>query len=328
MKRLSDLTTYADLAGRRRPRRYILATGVLIGLVLVVLIWGVMQRQRARAEVFGRQQPQTIAGTETESLATDGLMPENVSAASEHSALCPPDPSSWTFLPLAEVDLFSIHEPACVIVGLEKTVAWMLLTRLGYSRLEASAELGFAELPWQAEARVPGFRSAQEIQLTYEWPAHPTYRYWIIAEDHTSGLTASLYGCYQPQVVDLQGSTDFQVLCAVWIKYAARWGLHQLDHLTAVAETDGSIPSTTMAFIGYRSQEGWAFLGENLEPIDFDDPHPQFQAVGGPARWDAEWLQEEFDIHIRPLPADWQSATDPAVLAKIGQELTRYVNHE
>ena len=91
-------------------------------------------------------------------------------------------------------------EPACVYEGLSRTAAWMLLERLGHSKLAAAELLQFQSVPWDPVLSIEGYtnlRGPVVLDLVPEWPAHPDFKFWQVDRDGLPGVVISLRGCYR-----------------------------------------------------------------------------------------------------------------------------------
>ena len=136
-KTILDGLTYKDIAGKRQPRIYTVVTGLI--LLLLFMAGGMaglnryllMSRVQATPEAVSIP-TQTIEPLETEPIAT------NPSEGTDAFG-CPTDSSEWSFTPTVISDNYQVIQPACVYQGLEKTIAWALAVREGYSRAEANA---------------------------------------------------------------------------------------------------------------------------------------------------------------------------------------------
>jgi hypothetical protein len=136
-----DGLTFKDLAGRRQPRGYAVITGIM--LLILVFVAGLALVNRALLMNTVRAEPVPVEGTD----AAPPTPTAPVLSAGPTALLCPVNADEWS---LADVPIsinYKSIQPACVYEGLEKTIAWALAVRNGYSRDQARELLGFSEMP-------------------------------------------------------------------------------------------------------------------------------------------------------------------------------------
>ncbi|MBL0348094.1 hypothetical protein [Candidatus Villigracilis affinis] len=86
---------------------------------------------------------------------------------------CPTDSSEWSFTPTMISENYQIIQPACVYQGLEKSIAWALAVREGYSRAEATELLGFSEMPMRQMETVTFPRMQMILWMCRSVSSHP-----------------------------------------------------------------------------------------------------------------------------------------------------------
>ena len=197
-----DGLTYKDLAGKRQPRIYTVVTGLLLLLLLVaggmagLNRYLLMSRVQADPEaVFLPTEAQTPAETD---------IPATETVEMEASSGCPTDSSRWSFTPTMISETYQVIQPACVYQGLEKTIAWALAVRQGYSRAEATKLLGFSEMPMRQVEAVTIPKNANELMdvpVSFI-PTHPEFREWRLTERGEAAVTYALRGCFETSSVE------------------------------------------------------------------------------------------------------------------------------
>ena len=356
MSKILNPLTYADLAGRRQLRRYVVAALALLGLSLAILGWAQLQRQQARVEVTtnspagpvsavsGPSESQTF-GAGTPATAESDLAAgagESETRAMAAPASCPPDSEAWTFLDVLPGDNYQRIEPTCVYDGLARTVTWHLAERLGYSKTEAAELLGFTELPWQPAPAITALTNTEgprELALTIEWPPHPDYRYWVVDAVGEPSAAYSLRGCYRTRTI--QGpqadrwNPDYAALCVVAVDYGPGWSVSELGAHRYAHDSSALSGSRAFLLFGYTAGNTWVFIGERQDlhvPIEDEvqiaADREHVTAKYGTESWDAAWLARNFNIEMRPLPENWQQATDPTALDQIEVQMNELASHE
>lgn len=330
MSNLRDQLTYSNLSGRRKLRGYVIAALVIFVIVVGIFVLGHAQHTNVQAVIEGTPRPvshvQSIPPTQTA-----------IPSASPTPAGCPDDSGQWNFQDVFPGDHYKRVEPSCVYNGLEKTVAWHMLERLGYSKPEAAQMLGFNTLPWQPAATITGLTNTQgpmPLSLTMEWAPHPAYHYWTVDTEGNPGLVYSLRGCYRTRDILGNQSTSWDtrlVHCVVALDYMPGWVVNQLgEHLYSVDWADQP-PSRAFVLFGYTGAGRWVLLGElQGQQISLENagnlPGEQEGAAKryGAQVWDALWLEETFGLTMHPLPQAWQTFTDPTAIQAISDALNAF----
>jgi hypothetical protein len=294
LDKLTDGLTYRDLAGRRRLRRYTLASIAIFSLICGITFWGWWQRGQLvllgvstpTATLNGAYRAEaspatTAALAETQLPSSSVLDTEFPSKAVPFAPLatpdaCPQDPQAWEFLEIAQGDHFKRITPNCVYDGLARTVAWDLLRAMGYSAAEAADELGFASFPWRPVAEITGMTDTwgpMNIELEYSGDAvksqvrQPDFRTWIVDRQGDPGMVFALRGCYRTETV-IDGQVQswgaaYPVECVVSVDQMD-WALLELGayryafNLSAIRQ---------FAIYGYAGDGLWVDIGYQKEPI-------------------------------------------------------------
>jgi len=328
---MQDHLTYADLAGRRRLRRYVIAAVIILGVIVAIFGWSGWQRVRART--WGGASETVI----NDELAEFVAVPENITIPSTPEAVdCPTNPESWDLLEVYPGDNYKRIEPNCVYEGLSKAVAWHLLERIGYTKLEAAEQLGLPEIPWEPAQSITGLTNTKgpmAIPLDMEWAAHPSFRTWVVDAEGYPALSYSLRGCYRTRsIVGNQAESwgRYPVICVVAYDRNPGWTVTELGELRFSVDLIAELPLRRVVLFGYASK-GWVMLGEPRDrQITIEEPSAAFRERAqvteryGTVPWDVAWLEATFGLTRYPLPEEWQRlGTDPDTIQTIANELDR-----
>jgi hypothetical protein len=308
---MRDFVTYEALAERRPVRRYVVVGGVLIFGLALLLGWVGWLRMQTSSAQAARSSPSAAAEASL-------MSPVNLSVESIPPAACPMDPASWTLQPVFPGDRSQRLGPDCVVAGLERVVAWHLLARLGYTKPEAAARLGFETLPWEPQSVIQGVPA---IPLAVDWAPHPSFRTWTLDAHGEPGLVYSLRGCWRTELI-------YPVVCLTAFDRAPGWVVHELADRRFTVDLTDSPPQRKFAAFGYTGRD-WVLLGEPRgwqiildHPDSAHDERIQAAAWYGTVPWDAAWLAETFNLDMQPLPAGWESfGAEPAAVQAITEAL-------
>jgi hypothetical protein len=130
-----DGLTFRDLAGRRQPRAFTIMTLAILTLLILTGAYALFQRHRMMSPV---QATPVAVSTKEET-----PFPTSEPPVEKHPLICPTDPADWSLADATIHMNYKTIQPACVYAGLERTIAWALALRSGYSRAEAAQILGF-----------------------------------------------------------------------------------------------------------------------------------------------------------------------------------------
>lgn len=317
--------TFQDLSGRRKLRRYVIASLAILLFLLLFASLG-LQDRRANIPAGITGQPALVAARVTQASPT-ALPPEATGAA---IGACPQNPDAWTFLEVFPGDHYRRIEPACVHEGIERVIAWMLAGRLGYSKPEAAGLLGFEELPEEFRTGIMAYSNLQgpvERELLAGWPPHPDFFFWQLDREGGPSAAFSLRGCYRLQD---------EVHCVLALDRAPGSAVSVLGDVR-VASHGGHLPASRAFYLlVYREDLGWQLIGQ-LADATVEVPGPavlvsdreQVTARLGTEPWDAAWLFSRFGISMKPLPSDWRLLDfDQEAARQIADELNRYHQSE
>lgn len=133
-------------------RAYTVLSGLLLFLLLIAGGLSMLNRYLMMSRVQATPAAISVSTQAPEAKPTDqpGAMPHEDGTPIK----CPTDSEDWSLSPTYASRTYNVIQPACVYQGLEKTIAWALAVREGYSRAEATKELGFSEMPMRQVRQV------------------------------------------------------------------------------------------------------------------------------------------------------------------------------
>jgi hypothetical protein len=248
---------------------------------------------------------------------------------------CPTNPEDWSLVETTPGDSMKHIEPTCVYEGLERTMAFVLGIKEGYSRKAVADVLGFEELPMQPpfQVTVP-FPNGPELMTVTIEIAVPIFKEWMFQDDGKSAISLALQGCFNTYtVVDNEkkywDDNGYEVLCRVSYDDEASGGAICLGDL-CYAET--GYPSSRRSFLlfGYAGDGQWNWLGEEgVTEVELDSQtmskdranSAQKQGVGP---WDGIWLEQVYGLTMQPLPENWQAVMSEADLRKVLDAVDAY----
>jgi len=324
---LLDGLTFRDLAGRRQPRAFtVMALAILVLLVLTGT-FAYFQRHRMMRPV--QATPVAVSVTEEVPIQTSEPPVE------KHPVTCPTDPEDWSLADATIHMNYKTIQPACVYAGLERTIAWALAVRSGYSRGEAAQILGFDEFPMtqvnqvtiQTETKGP-----LEVSVSFI-PPHPDLIEWRVDEHGKAAIAYGLRGCFRTSSVvgnrlEVWGG-DYPVVCVVAEDAENTFTVYELD---GYIYTSPAIPTRSYLLFGYAGHDLWVWLGTQESPkVQIDDPglsanERETVAVLFDSRpWDGRWLETYMGMVMQPLPENWQAQTDEAESQAILSLLNDYL---
>jgi hypothetical protein len=304
-----DGLTFTDLAGKRHPRTYTVLTGVIL-ILLIALSLGVgLEHKSMMDEVQSTPIPVAVTIEPSEQVEPT-LTPEEP---------CHSDPKNWTFLDIAPDDNFKRIEPVCVYEGLERSVAWAIAVRSGYTRAEAAKTLGFSELPMRQMSEVMALTNTKgPLSLAVSFtPSHPGFAEWRVGSDGKPAVAYALRGCFRTyKVVGNQTdewNKDYPVICVL---SEDSYGLQIVFQLDGQIFTSSAEPTRSFALFGYAGNGDWVWLGTQKEPKTDLKTMPSYREEAQLSAkqfdlpvWDAAWLEKDFEMSAKALPEDWQSHT-------------------
>jgi hypothetical protein len=312
---LRDVLTYsAELSGRRKLRGYIKAT-LIIAVVLLL----------ALAIVLGKQYKTThdMAAVATIHYETSPTPPQAPTLTPD---ACPSDPASWQFVSsgISGENLERI-EPACVYDGLGRTIAWVLAIREGYSRAEATQALGFAQAPAQtkmSDIKVVDPIGNPLVASLVMVPLTADYSEWFIDGNNMPAVYYFPQGCFRgiDTRIEVTGSTgqiwngSYPVICAIVEDNEAA---HTIMSLGGHIFSTSANPTRSYLYFGYNAEtKQWFWLGiDEVQRYSTDveaisNNRNNYSGQYGGSVWSAQWLSQTFDLTMKTLPRNWQTAVD------------------
>jgi len=309
---LLDGLTFRDLAGRRQPRAFaVMALAILVLLVLAGT-YAFFQRHRMMSPV--QATPVAVSVTEEVPIQTSEPPVE------KHPVTCPTDPADWSLADATIHMNYKIIQPACVYEGLERTIAWALAVRSGYSRGKAAQILGFDEFPMtrvnqvtiQTETKGP-----LNVAVSFI-PPHPDLIEWRVDERGDTAIAYGLRGCFRTSSVvgnrlEIWGG-DYPVVCMVAEDAENTYTVYELaGHIY----TSPAIPTRSYLLFGYAGDDLWVWLGTQESPkTRIEDSslaaneRTTLAALFDSRPWDAQWLETYMGMVMQPLPENWQAQID------------------
>ena len=313
-KTILDGLTYEDLAGKRQPRIYTVVTGLILLLLFVAggmagLNWYLLMSRVQATPISVSIPTQTVEPTEPETVST--TLP---------STGCPTDSAEWSLTPTVISDNYQVIQPACVYQGLEKTIAWALAVREGYSRAEATEQLGFTEMPMRQMKSVTIPSDAVDlVDVPVSFiPPNPEFKEWRLNANGDAAVTYGLRGCFKTSSVkgnrvEIWGG-DYSVICLV-VEDAEN--THILYSLNGHTYASSATPIRSFLLFGYLGDGQWFWLGTQTEPkLEITDPADNASdrltvaTLYDSQPWDAKWLMGTYHLDMQSLPENWQALKD------------------
>jgi hypothetical protein len=316
-KTILDGLTYKDIAGKRQPRIYTVVTGLILLLLFMAGGLAGLNRYLLMSRVQATPEVVTLP-TQTEPAATEPIATSSLGGTDAFG--CPTDSSEWSFTPTMISDNYQVIQPACVYQALEKSIAWALAVREGYSRAEATQQLGFSGMPMRQMQTITIPRDADDlVDVPVSFiPPNPDFREWRLNTNGDAAVTYALRGCFETSTVkgnhvEVWGG-EYPVICLV-VEDAEN--THILYSLNEHAYTSSATPMRSFLLFGYQGDGQWVWLGTQTEP-KLEITHPADNAsdrltvatMYDSQPWDAKWLMNTHHLTMQPLPENWQTFTD------------------
>jgi hypothetical protein len=335
-KIILDGLTYKDLAGKRQPRTYTVMTGLILLLLLMAGGMAGLNRYLLMSRVQATPAPVSFTTEATETLEAEPIA--TIQLGDETHYACPTDSADWSLTPTYISKNYNVIQPACVYQGLEKTIAWALAVREGYSRAEATQQLGFTEMPMRQmnQVTIPANADGLATVPVSFIPPNPNFTEWRINANGEAVVIYALRGCFRTSTVvgnrlEIWGG-DYSVICLV-IEDAEN--THVVYSLDGHIYTSTATPMRSFLLFGYLSDDDWVWLGTQESPkheiTDFQESADErliFATLYDSQPWDAKWLMNTHHLTIQPLPQNWQTMTDENERQAIMNGLAKDLNVE
>ena len=317
-KTILDGLTYKDLAGKRQPRAYTVMTGLILLLLLMAGGMAGLNRYLLMSRVQATPVSVSLTTEATETLEVEPIA--TIQLGDETHYGCPTDSANWSLTSTYISENYKVIQPACVYQGLEKTIAWALAVREGYSRAEATQQLGFTEMPMRQMDQVTIPANAKDLMAVPVSfiPPNPDFTEWRINANDEAAVTYALRGCFRTSTVvgnrvETWGG-DYSVICLV-IEDAEN--THIVYSLGGHIYTSTATPMRSFLLFGYLSDGAWVWLGTQENPkheiTDLQksaDERLIFATLYDSQPWDAKWLLNTYHLLMQPPPENWQTMTD------------------
>ena len=317
-KTILDGLTYKDLAGKRQPRIYTVVTGLILLLLLIAGGMAGLNRYLLMSMVQAIPEKVSIPTETKQPLETE--MPATETAENADSSGCPTDSTKWSFTSTIISESYQVVQPACVYQGLEKTIAWALAVREGYSRAEATELLGFTEMPMRQVKTVTIPKNTNElVDVPVSFiPSHSEFKEWRLNERDKAAVTYALRGCFETSSVkgnrvEIWGG-EYSVICLV-VEDAENTRI--LYSLKSHIYTSTATPMRSFLLFGYMGDGQWVWLGTQAEPKleitnaeEIGSDRLTVATLYDSQPWDAKWLSTTYHLEMQPLPENWQTMTD------------------
>ena len=313
--------TYRDLAGHMQLRAHTIISGLILLLLLATGGMAALNRYLLMSRVQAAAEPVLLTA-----------QPTTPPASEPEQGGCPTDAMDWSLTPTYISKTYAVIQPACVYRGLEQTIAWALAIREGYSRAEATRQLGFAEMPMRRldQVLLPT-ESREPIAVPVGFiPPNPDFTEWRLNADGEAAVTYALRGCFRTSsVVGNRTETwggEYAVICMV-VEDAEN--THIVYALDGHVYTSDAVPMRSFLLFGYAGGGLWVWLGTQ------ENPKQEIVSAQINARerltvatmydsqpWDASWLLNTHHLIMQPPPQNWQLMTDESEGRMILNSLT------
>ena len=318
-KTILDGLTYKDLAGHRQLRSYTIITGLILLLLLMAGGMAGINRYLLMSRVLAT--PVSISLTTQQVTETkETNHPEPAQQGDGKSVGCPTDSADWSLTPTYISKTYAVIQPACVYQGLEKTIAWALAVREGYSRAEATQQLGFTEMPMRQvdQVMLPVNAKGLAVVPVSFIPPNPNFTEWRLNTNGEAAVTYALRGCFRTSSivgnrVEIWGG-DYPVVCLVVEDAENTHIVYSLDdHIY----TSSATPMRSFLLFGYLDDGYWVWLGTKDDPkLEITDPKTNAKerltvaTMYDSYPWDAKWLMNTHHLIMQLPPENWQTMTD------------------
>ena len=327
-KTILDGLTFKDLAGKRQLRAFTVLSLIVIFLMMLVGGFNLLSRFSLMKVVEAEPVPVSIT---SEPEFEPRTVPPTITA---YEPGCPNDPEQWSLAEPVIPQNYKIIQPACVYEGLEKTVAWALAIRNGYSRAEATRTLGFEEMPMQRLDQVTILADAGPLDVPVSFiPPDPDFTEWRVNARGESSVTYALRGCFRTS--SIKGNRletwggEYPVICVVIEDAENTNVVYQLgEHIYTLP----AIPTRSFLLFGYSGDGLWNWLGTQSDPkVEIDVPGKfandrlTIATLYDSRPWDMRWLKMQYGLRAKDIPVDWKQRTDEAegqiILAELNSSL-------
>ena len=313
-----DGLTYKDLAGKRQPRAFTVLAGLILLVVSMAGGLALLNRMFLMSKVKATPVPVSLTGEPTQIVE----IPHSIATEQPVEIWdgCPTNPKNWSFSPTYSSQTYNVIQPACVYQGLEKTIAWALAVREGYSRAEATQLLGFTEMPMRRldQITIPlDGRGLADVPVSFI-PPNPDLTEWRLKDNGDAAVTYALRGCFRTSTIEgnrieIWGG-DYSVICLIVEDAENTYIVYSLDDH---AYTANAIPMRSFLLFGYLDDGLWVWLGtkedpkhEITDPEAFANERLTIATLYDSQPWDANWLRTYYQLDMQSPPENWQALND------------------
>jgi len=320
LKTILDGLTYADLAGKRQLRSFTILSLIVIFLMMLVGGYILLSRFSLMRVVEAEPVPVSMPSEPEPGPRT---IPPTITA---YEPGCPKDSAQWSLAEPVIPQNYKIIQPACVYEGLEKSVAWALAIRNGYSRAEATSTMGFEKMPMQRldQVTIPSDAGPLNVPVSFI-PPDQDFTEWRVNAQGEPSVTYALRGCFRTSsIVGNRLETwerEYPVICVVIEDAENTNVVYQLgDHIY----TSPAIPTRSFLLFGYSGDGLWNWLGTQSDPkVEIDDPGKYandrltIATLYDSRPWDMKWLKMQYGLEVQSPPTNWREKTDESDMQAI-----------
>ena len=236
---------------------------------------------------------------------------------------CPSDPGEWQFVGSGiPGDSLERIEPACVYDNLDRTVAWILAIREGYSRDDATQVLGFSQPPVQmnmSTIKVIDPAGNPLIASLVMVPLTAGYSEWYIDSNDAPAVDYIPEGCFSD--IDMVGNEartwngSYPIICYI---VEDNMATHTVMSLGGHVFSTSLSPTRSYLYFGYDPEmKQWDWLGidkalhSSTDVATMTNEQNNYSGQYGGSVWSAQWLSQTYNLTMKTLPDGWQTANDP-----------------
>ena len=332
--KIRDLFTYqADVSGKRKLRTYVKAA--IFILAALIVLWAVAYYQQTQAQKAIEETKPVVLPTLTPTNPEVATFTPEATATTATTGSCPTNEADWNFVEGLPGSVYQRIEPACVYKGLEKTIAFVLGIKEGYSRQEVANALGFEKLPMVRLAQVavanPNGPTMMNVGFAIDVPP---FKEWIFRADGKPANSLALQGCFRTYTIagtEKQNwdKNGYPVVCRVSFDNESTGGAICMGD-KCYSIVNNPVSNRSFVLFGYAGNGKWDWLGTEKDTIlQLDsqtmskDRQISAEAQGvGP--WDRDWLKQAYGLETQPLPENWQSYTDASYKKAVMDALNSY----
>ena len=302
---------YTAPGGELKLRRFAVVAFIFIVLMIAAIVFVIFQRADANVHMA------TVATIPNETSPTPSQ------GSTQTPETCPSDPGEWQFVGSGiPRDSLERIEPACVYDNLDRTVAWILAIREGYSRDDATQVLGFSQPPAQmnmSAIKVIDPAGNPLIASLVMVPLTAGYSEWYIDSNNAPAVDYIPEGCFSD--IDMVGNEtqtwngSYPIICYI---VEDNMATHTVMSLGGHVFSTSSSPTRSYLYFGYDPElKQWDWLGidkalhSSTDVATMTNEQNNYSGQYGGSVWSAQWLSQTYNLTMKTLPDGWQTANDP-----------------